>query len=889
VSTTDDARLARVAARTGHALPGVSAAAGDAPAPAEPLAAPAPYGPFPPPVPPVPSGTGTHASRGHPGGPGFAAGHGEPPVPAQQPVRTVWQHAQHAWHVAGAEWQTASAGAARPGRRGWRAWLAPAGRTRRVLTAVAAVAAVAAGSGYAVSQAGGMPAGDYPAARLAGSLFGGPPPGRGISQAMNWVASFGGTTVAVASQAGGDIPRAQFLVSPDDGATWKLAPVSAPGGGAPAPGHAARLIAHGRAGWLAAGPDAIWTSATGRSWTLASAAGITPADTGDQVSVLTATARGYLAAGQNAAEGTAVAWTSADGLRWQRMTAAQLPLPAGDSAVADISGAAAHGSDILLSGHVVRSAAARTPAVWVSTNSGVSWTPAPLPVSHGATSGLAGIAAGGTGFVAVRPGTAAQGSGSQGDGVVYASADGTSWRYVATLGAVDGVQIGLVRGGPGGFAALGRGPGGDMAAYLSADGVSWGAGIPFGPAPVSVTGATVTAGGTVVVTGADGAAGSQRPFLALARPGQAARAVNLTGVPGGSVPQLSVRAVAVYGDQRVAVGERAGLPAVWAATGVSWSPGTWLSSSGTAPGGVSGPFPPAAPAADGQRLTSVARGPAGWLATGYSVSGAVRQPLVGTSADGVVWHAAAGAALPGSGPEAAQAAASQAGYVIVGSASTGAGTFPAAWWSGGLRTWARASAGGGAARAVPGQMRAVTAGPSGFVAVGRAGITPAAWTSRTGRVWAIRALPMPGGAAGAGLQHVAQAGRHVAAFGEATWPSGARTAFAGVSADAGRSWRLVSLPSPRGAATVTAVTAMRGGFTAAGTYGPDGEHNVVIWTSADGSRWTMQVPAGTGLSGPGVQEITGLAASGAALTGVGFTAAETGEQPTLWDVPARGR
>ena len=261
---------------------------------------------------------------------------------------------------------------------------------------------------------------------------------------MSRVASFGGTVVAVGSQTGGDIPRAQFFVSQDDGTTWQLAAVTAPGGGAPAPGHAAQLIAHGRTGWLATGPDGIWTSTSGRSWTLASTSGITPADAGDQPSVLISTGRGYLAAGQNTAEGTAVIWTSADGLHWQRMAAPQLGMPSGSGTVADITGAAAGGGGILLSGHIAtttvqshgagsQTVVTRTPAVWLSTDGGVTWTLAPVPVSHGATNGLAGIAADGTGFVAVRPGSVSAGPNAQPDGVVYASANGTSWRYVSTL------------------------------------------------------------------------------------------------------------------------------------------------------------------------------------------------------------------------------------------------------------------------------------------------------------------------------------------------------------------------------------------------------------------------------------------------------------------------
>ncbi len=808
---------------------------------------------------------------------------------------------------------------------------------------------------------------------------------------MSRVASFGGTVVAVGSQTGGDIPRAQFFVSRDDGTTWQLAAVTAPGGGAPAPGHAAQLIAHGRTGWLATGPDGIWTSTSGQSWTLASTSGITPADAGDQPSVLISTGRGYLAAGQNSAEGTAVIWTSADGLHWQRMAAPQLGMPAGSGTVADITGAAAGGGGILLSGHIAtttvqghgagsETVVTRAPAVWLSTDGGVTWTLAPVPVSHGATNGLAGIAADGTGFVAVRPGSVSAGQNAQPDGIVYASANGTTWRYVSTLTSANGVQIGMVAGGPRGFAALGRGPGGYMAAFLSADGLSWRSGISFGPAPASVTGAVVTAAGTVLVTGARGAAGSQRPYLALAQPRQSARVVNVAAVPGATVSQLSVNAIAVYRNQRVAVGEADGRPAVWSAAGGSWSPVSWSSSSGSGAGtpSASGPSvpqsstsgssasgssasglpasgsstsglsasgsasPAAAPssspspaasaagspspaasgpgspssgaspsaaasvpsatsvpsvtsgspdvsaAADGQRLTSVVHGPAGWLATGEAISGQVQQPIIATSANGTVWHLVVGTAPAGSQTVAVQAAAGPAGYVIAGTVTTSAGTFPAAWWSSDLRSWHSAGgpASGGADRDDPGEMLGVTAGPAGFVAVGHEGISPAVWTSRDGRAWSMVTLKVPAGTASAELQRVAVRGQHAVALGQESWPSGGQTAFAEVSADHGRTWQPVSLPSPHGDAAVTAVTPLSGGFTAVGTDGTPGDRDVVVWTSADGSGWTVQAPNGTGLSGYGVQQITGLAASGGTLTGVGFTATEAAEQPTVWNVPA---
>lgn len=68
-----------------------------------------------------------------------------------------------------------------------------------------------------------------------------------------------------------------------------------------------------------------------------------------------------------------------------------------------------------------------------------------------------------------------------------------------------------------------------------------------------------------------------------------------------------------------------------------------------------------------------------------------------------------------------------------------------------------------------------------------------------------------------------------------------------------------------------------------GTFGvTPGERDVVVRTSPSGTAWTAATPAGLGLASPGIQEITGLAASGRTLTGVGFTATPAGEEPTLW-------
>ena len=169
-------------------------------------------------------------------------------------------------------------------------------------------------------------------------------------------------------------------------------------------------------------------------------------------------------------------------------------------------------------------------------------------------------------------------------------------------------------------------------------------------------------------------------------------------------------------------------------------------------------------------------------------------------------------------------------------------------------------------------------------------------------------LPLPAGAASAALDYVAANGGVLAAVGTEVTAAGQHRPFAAVSTDGGAAWtRSRSRCRPRrpAAASATALTAAGGGFTATGTYGPPGETDVVVWTlpgaAAGGPRgpaWTEAAPQGTGLAGPGMQAITALTATGATLTGVGFTpparpaataaaSASTQTEPTIWQSPVR--
>ena len=122
---------------------------------------------------------------------------------------------------------------------------------------------------------------------------------RGVFQGIDRIVAAGNTMVTTGAQASASsqittssqtspaLVRQQFFVSTDAGAagSWHMAPVRTPGGGLAPLGYPALRIAGGAQGWMAEGPDAIWTSPNGLSWTLAATHGITPHEPGDSIDV----------------------------------------------------------------------------------------------------------------------------------------------------------------------------------------------------------------------------------------------------------------------------------------------------------------------------------------------------------------------------------------------------------------------------------------------------------------------------------------------------------------------------------------------------------------------------------------------------------------------------
>jgi len=317
------------------------------------------------------------------------------------------------------------------------------------------------------------------------------------------------------------------------------------------------------------------------------------------------------------------------------------------------------------------------------------------------------------------------------------------------------------------------------------------------------------------------------------------------------------------------VGSANGYPAVWRrAAGGSWALVSPLS------------LASADPALTG--LSSVTRGPAGWLAVGPG-------PVVLTSADGVTWRSAGVITRDLAGVSAVQAAGGPRGYVIAGQVVQPDGTSLAdVWWSRDLASWAKAhdvSETSGSS-----QVLTVAAGPSGFVSAGSHGNQPAVWTTPDGRAWTMIHLPVPekgageaGGASAGVIQQVAIDGSRVVALGQQTTASGPRP-LAELSADGGLTWQLVPFSPPGPDTVITALTAGPGGFTAAvRSSAASGVLDAAVWTSASGANWTRS--AVSGLTGGGSHDLSALASSGSAVTGIDSVQTQAGQQFVVRRLP----
>jgi hypothetical protein len=307
------------------------------------------------------------------------------------------------------------------------------------------------------------------------------------------------------------------------------------------------------------------------------------------------------------------------------------------------------------------------------------------------------------------------------------------------------------------------------------------------------------------------------------------------GVFGGYPGQrgtITVSSIATAGGTQLAAGSADGHPAIWHRD----PNGTWALASASQPAvyAVSGT----------EGLTGIAHGKAGWIAVGGTPSGSTQRPIVLTSADGVTWHALPQADLGGGGLAVHAVAAGPDGYAVVGQQVSGDRQFAAMWWSTDLVHWTRANNGNLYGGTAASDVYAVTATPTGFVAVGSHGDDAAIWTTTTGLSWITEAFQPPAGGTTAILHAAAAIGSTVVTAGNSTTKTGTAIPFALVSPDGGRTWRGAMLPAPGGSANVTELTASGASFTAVGQATLTGHETPVKWTSPDGLTWTESATTG---------------------------------------------
>lgn len=703
----------------------------------------------------------------------------------------------------------------------------------------------------------------------------------GRTQVVTSAAASGDTVVAVGAETGPGHARGQFLVSTDGGRTFRPGTAREPDGGDPAPGMLPQQVTASSTGWVALGSRpggvALWTSQDGHTWQRQQ---LGPSfGPNDHVTALTSGRQGLVAVGYTGAkpdrsDAEPVLWTSRDGRTWQRQDARALKFNDEGGAL-HLTHVATDGKTTLVQGVILKKAGGRLQPgrrVWRS-DDWRTWEPGKVPVPKGNAGML--IGGGPTGLLVARDVR----RGGQTYAQVYRYDDG-KWREAGRIQTPGQTRVlRMLAGEQGHVAVVGTQQQG-MVLQSSGDGESW---RDVGTLPLDtitqVLGGTVTSRQTVV-TGAK-TMGEDVDAVIAVRDAQGGEvSVDLSAVEGLQRPDRAVTAVTVAGDRTVAVGGADGDASVWtSADGRSWKraqgQGAVLARRGI------------------QRLTDVTHGGRGWLAVGFD-NGQGRRPLVVTSADGNTWQAVDGdeAFRPGRRPLSTNAAAAgPGGYVIVGEEGSSA----AAWFSADLRTWERAKGAGDEDLESDGgmSMLSVTAAGNGFVAVGSLNdpnadggspVRPALWTSADGRTWSLQRPELPQGFRDGRLTHVRANGNTLVAFGAGTGSNG-QTPLAYASADGGRTWEPVALPTGDKPAAPTAVTATDNGFAATIANGRPGTADVALWTSRDGKAWRAETVEGEGLTGAGDQRILGLAGLRGGLLGVGITSDAKSDHPVLWVLP----
>ncbi len=501
------------------------------------------------------------------------------------------------------------------------------------------------------------------------------------------------------------------------------------------------------------------------------------------------------------------------------------------------------------------------PRLWTSAD-GSTWTAVPGPASMGGAN-IAAFAAHGSTMVLVGGHAGVSGTPSSLAPAAWWSQDGTHWAAATFATSPAGAILLSVAATADGFVA------GDSAGRLwrSVDGAAWtAAAVAPGTAAYLAIDSLAAGPGGVVGTGYDPGVTTFAPQTVLFPAGGDARQLQ---VPGGA----GIAGLSWWKGQFVGIaacgplescqgGLLLGTP-VYASTpnpSLSATPSSSSTVAPTEPAGTAEPPPTPAPLAlaDGWSYKLFGQPPTQDgpdQASTVSVVGGQVMVAGNRPSEGVVWVLGANGAWAETGH--LQGEESLGNYQIQRIApSSGllvaAGTryaidyaIPEIWWStDGTGSWTEA-VGPLSTSSICGQITDLTTTASGFLAVGYTCNPPGGpvstseallFSSPDGHTWSHRTIP---GTDDGGLDGVASNGSRIVAIGF----RGTNTLVL-TSDDDGATWTERTLPPVDGNASVRRIIVGPDGFAILGYVSQPGhglETVPEVWTSADGTNWSMQV------------------------------------------------
>jgi hypothetical protein len=254
------------------------------------------------------------------------------------------------------------------------------------------------------------------------------------------------------------------------------------------------------------------------------------------------------------------------------------------------------------------------------------------------------------------------------------------------------------------------------------------------------------------------------------------------------------------------------------------------------------------------------------------------------------WQRAGDPAFAAPGNQEATDATVVDGRIVVVGSDSSSGDHDSAVWTiaAGATGWSRVDPDAPGMREPGDQwVRGVTWTGSHVVAVGANRLhgddDAAIWISTDGLGWALAVQGELGQPGDQQMTTVTMLGDRIVAAGYSEVP-GNRDAAVWISRDDGATWDPVEDDAlgGEGDQQINAVIPAGPGLVAVGQEDRDGDRNAAVWTSTDGLRWERVDDPNDVLGGPGLQQMSGLAASDGVIVAAGSEVVDREIDGAVW-------